>query len=138
MDPHLEREVWRRAGDKCEYCRIPQSADIIPHQIDHVIAVKHGGETASDNLALACIVCNCHKGPNIAGLDPLNRTLTRLFHTRHDRWGEHFHLQRNGMIVGQSAVGRVTIHVLNMNDPDAVALRASLVAEGLIDLESPL
>lgn len=54
MDKALEREVWRRAGDACEYCRMPQAFYDTRHQVDHVIARQHGGPTAADNLALAC------------------------------------------------------------------------------------
>jgi hypothetical protein len=33
---------------------LPQFLDILPFQIDHVIAIKHHGPTTSDNLALCC------------------------------------------------------------------------------------
>lgn len=132
MNAALEREVRRRAREQCEYCLIPQSADITPHQIEHVIARKHGGETTSDNLALACLNCNSHKGPNIAGLDPESRSLTRLFHPRTDSWDQNFRLERNGVIVGTTAVGRTTVIVLNMNEPNAVTLRGLLILEGTL------
>jgi hypothetical protein len=32
------RRVWRRAGDRCEYCLIPQFAFPLPFQIDHIDA----------------------------------------------------------------------------------------------------
>ena len=37
-------------------------------------------------------------------------------------WSEHF-LKRGDLIVGISPVGRVTVHVLNMNDEDRRELR---------------
>jgi hypothetical protein len=61
-----------------------------PFQIDHIIARKHGGGSAEDNLAFACFYCNTHKGPNIAGIDPVSREVVRLFHPRRDVWKEHF------------------------------------------------
>jgi len=70
MTETLAREVWRRAGNACEYCRMPQAFYPAPFQIDHIIARQHGGVTGIGNLALACLHCNAHKGPNIAGLDP--------------------------------------------------------------------
>jgi hypothetical protein len=96
-------------------------------QIDHVRAQKHGGVSALDNLALSCFACNSYKGPNIAGIDPMTGRSTRLFHPRRDRWTSHF--EWNGAIlVGRSRIGRATIHVLNMNHPDVVSIRDTLIA----------
>jgi 5-methylcytosine-specific restriction endonuclease McrA len=50
----LRRLVVDRAQNRCEYCLIPQELSLAKHQIDHVIAEKHGGETGSENLALSC------------------------------------------------------------------------------------
>lgn len=69
-DRALEAEVIRRAQGRCEYCHFPRSAAELPFHIDHIIAEKHGGPTAAENLAWACFSCNLRKGPNIAGLDP--------------------------------------------------------------------
>ncbi len=55
MEETLVQEVWHRAGDACEYCQLPQALHAEPHQIDHIIARQHGGPTALDNLALACL-----------------------------------------------------------------------------------
>ena len=43
--------------------------------LDHVIAQQHQGPTTYDNLALSCPHCNYHKGPNIAGNDPVTANL---------------------------------------------------------------
>jgi hypothetical protein len=51
MDSALRDAVRARAGDRCEYCLIPQSFDLFPFQFDHIIAQKHHGPTESDNLA---------------------------------------------------------------------------------------
>jgi 5-methylcytosine-specific restriction endonuclease McrA len=67
MDASLERLVWERAADRCEYCQTPQQADVLPFHIDHIIARQHGGETAAGDLALACYACNLHKGANLSG-----------------------------------------------------------------------
>ena len=84
MDKALDGEVRRRARDLCEYCHLPQHASPFQHVVDHVIARQHGGATTEANLALCCGRCNLHKGPNIAGLDPVTGQLTRLFHPRED------------------------------------------------------
>lgn len=58
----LRREVIERAGNRCEYCLLPAEVAFYPHEVDHVIAEKHGGATDIDNLAFACWRCNRHKG----------------------------------------------------------------------------
>jgi len=50
--------VYQRAGGCCEYCLIPEAVAFANHEIDHIIAQKHGGPTEADNLALSCVLCN--------------------------------------------------------------------------------
>jgi hypothetical protein len=135
MNLSLRRLVKRRAQYRCEYCRIPLGTSLTPFQIDHVIARKHGGSSVAANLAFCCFHCNLNKGPNIAGIDPNTGRMISLFHPRRDRWREHFALRIDGHILGRTDIGRVTISVLNMNAPDAVALRGCLVAEGRMKIE---
>jgi hypothetical protein len=97
-------------------------------QIDHIVAEKHGGQTVPGNLALACPHCNRYKGPNIAGLDPNSRQLVRLFHPRTDLWTEHFEFE-GPRILGRTAIGRATVHVLAMNTDDLLLLRLELLKE---------
>jgi hypothetical protein len=92
-------------------------------QVEHVIPKKHGGGDGLENLALACIDCNLHKGPNVAGFDPETDALTELFHPRRQQWAEHFEW-RGVLIVGRTAIGRVTVEVLNLNSDDQRQLRA--------------
>ncbi len=58
----LREEVRARSGRRCEYCLEPEDLAFARHQIDHVIAEKHGGETVLENLALCCTLCNRRKG----------------------------------------------------------------------------
>jgi hypothetical protein len=113
----------------CDYCRMPQLYDLLPFQIDHVIAKKHRGGNELQNLAIACLHCNSHKGPNIAGIDPQTRRITRLFHPRKEKWESHFRW-KGAQLVGLTAVGRATIAVLEMNHHERVAIRASLLKGG--------
>ena len=62
--------VQQRAQHACEYCRLPQVASILPHQVDHIIGRQHRGSDGLDNLCLCCIRCNLKKGPNLASVDP--------------------------------------------------------------------
>ena len=58
----MAEEVRHRAGNACEYCRMPQSFyPTVPFPIDHIIARQHGGRTVSSNLALSCLHWNSAK-----------------------------------------------------------------------------
>ena len=128
MDAATRQHVRDRAGNRCEYCGLRQKhSPLAPLQIEHIIPKKHGGSDESDNLALACIDYNLHKGPNLAGCDPETGQTTELFNPRTDRWADHF--ERSGpYLVGKTPVGRTTIYVLDMNGEDRVELRT--VVEG--------
>jgi hypothetical protein len=130
MKRSLERQVWRRAQSCCEYCQLPQEYSDLPFQIDHIIAEQHGGQTRLNNLALACLPDNKHKGPNLAGIDPLTGKLVALFHPRRQRWHRHFRW-KGPVLVGRTQTGRATVRVLAINAPDRVQLRRCLIAEGV-------
>jgi hypothetical protein len=109
---------------------MPAALDPLPFQVDHIIAEQHGGATVFNNLAWSCLHCNKHKGPNIAGIDPVTQQLVGLFDPRRQQWVRHF--SWNGpVLVGRTRTGRATIRVLAMNDPDFVAYRAELMEEGV-------
>ena len=126
----MKEIVRERAGERCEYCRMPQKAHLLTFPIDHIIARQHGGPTTLENLALSCVRCNSYKGPNISGMDPFTEEMTRLFHPRTDIWDEHFQLV-GANIKGLSGVGRTTVSLMQMNHPDYIALRESLIAEDM-------
>jgi 5-methylcytosine-specific restriction endonuclease McrA len=86
------------------------------HHVEHIIAIKHRGQTALDNLAWSCFQCNGNKGSDIASYDIETGELTRLFHPRTDHWEEHFELDSNAFVVGKTAIGRVTVF-LSTNEP---------------------
>ena len=109
---------------------MPQEFAEATHEVDHVIAEKHDGQSASENLALACFHCNNHKGPNIAGLDPVSGELSRLFHPRNDLWIEHFQWV-GASLTGISMIGRVTVRVLEINIRNRVLHRQALIEEGV-------
>ncbi len=118
----LRRSVIERSQVKCEYCKLHQDFSIYTHEIDHVIAMKHGGRTVLENLALSCLSCNRHKGSDLTSFDPLTGDVTRLFDPRSQVWAEYFELDR-GRIQGLSAIGRTTVMLLKFNTPTAVLNR---------------
>jgi len=125
IDAALREFVRLRAAGLCEYCRISERFTLAEHEIDHVIAVKHGGQTSAENLALCCTVCNRFKGSDIASLDPETGQLTPLFHPRIDRWDDHYRV-RNGEILALTAAGRATVRLLRMNRPARIGERQLL------------
>jgi 5-methylcytosine-specific restriction endonuclease McrA len=115
--------VRQRAEYRCEYCQLHQDdSPLAALHIEHIRPIKHGGTDDLENLCLACIECNLHKGTNLTGIDPETDEITPLFHPRKDNWDEHFGW--NGTrIAGSTAVGRATIRVLDLNGDDRLDLR---------------
>jgi hypothetical protein len=125
IDAATRRLVRERAGDKCEYCGLPQvRSPLAALQIEHILPRKHGGDDNPSNLALACIDCNLSKGSNIAGIDPVTTVTTELYHPRCQNWNAHFEWQGIN-IIGKTAIGRTTIEVLRMNSEEQLQLRVT-------------
>ncbi len=120
----LRRMVCDRANGYCEYCLIPEALALSSHQIDHIIAEKHSGETVGSNLALSCSICNKNKGSDIASIDPETGEVVRLYHPRKDRWENHFQIQtESGIIQPLTAIGRVTVRLLQINRAECLTER---------------
>ena len=130
MDQGLRELVRRRAGDACEYCRMPQQATpLISFHIEHIVSRQHGGTDDPDGLALACDRCNAFKGPNLTSIDPATRTVVALFNPRANAWSDHFVI-RGGHIAGLTPTGRATVRLLNMNAPRRVELLGEWMHDG--------
>ena len=98
MDQQTRELVRARAGNACEYCRLPHLATpLILFHVEHIVPRKPSGSDDPGCLALACDLCNAYKGPNLSSLDPDTGALVSLFHPRQDRWGDHFVL-RDGVL----------------------------------------
>jgi len=125
----LRRLVIERAQGCCEYCLIHQDDTEFTHHIDHCLARKHGGQTVSRNLALACVECNLHKGADVAAIDPVEQVTVVLFNPRVQTWSEHFSLDA-AHIMGKTPIGRATVALLRMNDPARLLERQRLLVAG--------
>jgi hypothetical protein len=67
---------------------------------------------------------------DLASLDATTGKLARLFNPRRHRWTKHFRWE--GLyLIGRTAIARVTIALLHMNDDIRVELREGLIAEGV-------
>jgi hypothetical protein len=122
----IRRLVTERAANQCEYCLLHQDDTSFTHAVDHIIALRHGGESMPENLALACIQCNRNKGNDLTTLDPLTNTVTLLFNPREQNWHEHFQLE-GARLVGLTPTGRATVALLRMNDPVRLQEREQLL-----------
>jgi HNH endonuclease len=129
MERALEQLVWQRARGRCEYCQISQADLYLAFEIDHIVAEHHKGLTKAGNLCLACFACNRHKGPNVAGVDPVTRKIIPLFNPRRHKWSRHFRWE-GPMLVGRTPTGRATIIALKINLDHRIDLRQGLIEEG--------
>ena len=123
----LRRQVIERAKNRCEYCLLPAEVAFFPHEVDHVIAEKHGGTTTIDNLAFACWRCNRHKGSDLTSFDPNTQALSPLFNPRTQVWTEHFAYEAETM-VGLTPEGRTTISLLQLNSQERLIERRLLTS----------
>jgi hypothetical protein len=130
MDARTRQLVRQRAGECCEYCRLPEAADEWPFNLDHIVARVHGGDDAPSNLSWSCTQCNLHKASNFASVDPATGTRVNLFNPREDVWRDHFALGPDGRIVGLTPAGRATVRLLDMNGSPQLDLRRELIQQG--------
>lgn len=125
----VRAQVRTRARGMCEYCRLPEQLTLVAHEVDHIIAAKHGGSGDLSNLALCCALCNRHKGTDLASVDPVTGRVEQLFHPRTDRWTDHFVLD-GPRIVGSTPAGRVTAKLLQFNRVERLRERALVLQAG--------
>ncbi|MBV6624075.1 MAG: HNH endonuclease [Rivularia sp. (in: Bacteria)] len=118
----LRRQVEQRANYSCEYCLLRSDVAFYSHEVDHIIAVKHGGATDAENLAFTCWRCNRHKGTDLGSFDPQTGEFSFLFHPRKQKWEEHFRME-NFNIQGLTAEGRTTANLLQLNIDERIAER---------------
>jgi hypothetical protein len=121
----LRRHVEERANYCCEYCQIQNTISFFPHEIDHVIAEKHGGQTNEMNLAYTCWRCNRHKGTDLGSFDPQTGEFNFLFNPRTQQWSDHF-TREDLAIMGLTPEGRTTVNLLQLNNEARLAERQRL------------
>ncbi len=122
----LRRLVEEQANQRCEYCQLPAGVSFFPHEVDHVIAEKHGGLTNADNLAFTCWRCNRHKGSDLGSFDPQTGAFSFLFNPRTQQWAEHFSFE-GITLIGLTPEGRTTVKLLQLNSDERLAERQRLV-----------
>lgn len=124
----LRRLVRARAGGCCEYCRLDEAVSFALHEIDHIIAEKHGGRTAAENLALSCTLCNRRKGSDLSSVDPETGEIVPLFHPRKDRWPDHFQID-GARLESLTPAAHATARLLGLNNAARHSERAASSAK---------
>jgi len=84
MDATSRQLVRERAGNLCEYCRLPQGSYDLTFHVEHIVAQQHQPDHTLFNLALAFDQCNLHKGTNLVTIEQQSGQQVRLFNPRSD------------------------------------------------------
>lgn len=120
----VRKRVAEAARYRCGYCLTQEAIIGMPLEIEHIVPVAVGGISAEANLWLSCVFCNRYKGSQTYGIDKVSGDETPLFNPRTQLWSDHFLWEDGGLyIVGKTAVGRVTIKLLHLNNPFIVRSR---------------
>ena len=98
--------------------------------IEHVVPRSKSGDSALENLALACPGCNLHKASRVEAVDPATGNWVPLFHPVWQAWTEHFRF-KGYEIEGLTAVGRATVVALDLNRQRRQLIREVEKAFGL-------
>jgi hypothetical protein len=128
----LRQFVTERAFGCCEYCMSKEKFSSQSFSLEHIFPKILGGNQDIDNLALACQGCNNFKFTKIKIIDKDTETETSLFNPRQDEWTEHFGWNHNcTIILGLSAIGRVTVDALQLNRENLINQRIIYRAFGI-------
>lgn len=131
LSPAVRREVARRAGYSCSYCRTREEIAGAAFTVDHIIPQALGGRDDLDNLCLACWDCNRLKHAHVTGIDPYTGERVSLFDPNHQRWADHFAWGEGGqLIIGGTPQGRATVDQLQLNRPILVRARNQWIRAG--------
>lgn len=118
----VKKLVIARAGNRCEYCRVPEYLSAFDYHIEHIIGIQHGGPSEHENLAYCCSSCNWKKGPNIGTVLEYGGPLMPLYNPRTQNWFDHFKAE-NGHIKPLTPIGEATVKLLELNQPSKVEER---------------
>ena len=130
MNPALRNRVRQRAFGRCEYCQAPDWVTELPHEADHIRALKHDRPTVLANLCWACARCNDFKGSDASEFVPGTDRLVRLFNPRIDIWDDHFSWD-GALLRGKTEIAQATIALLRFNADHRVNIRLALMDDGL-------
>jgi hypothetical protein len=125
----LQRRVRERFSNYCAYCRTAEALTATTFEFEHIIPTSAGGDTAFENLCLACPMCNRHKSDHLLASDPVTQTEVPLFDPQKQVWRDHFSWSDDGtQVVGLTPTGRATVAAFKMNRPQMIRVRRMWVA----------
>ncbi len=120
--------VYQRANVCCEYCQTCEYNTGQPMHVEHII--PNAGDEL-ENLCLSCSSCNLSKATFTTGVDADTGVEAALFNPRIQTWSEHFEWIDSGLrLRGKTAVGRVTITRLKMNQQRLIRARRNWIIAG--------
>ncbi|MEL7223848.1 MAG: HNH endonuclease [Cyanobacteria bacterium J06576_12] len=126
VSAELKAQIRQQARNRYGYCLSLQQYVLGTLEIEYIIPKSAGGSSREDNLWMACRPCNSHKADRTHGIDPLSEETVALYHPRKQTWNDHFAWSNDGThIVGTTPCGRVTVEILQLNNPFSVAVRRS-------------
>ncbi|NJM53367.1 MAG: HNH endonuclease [Blastocatellia bacterium] len=127
----LKEKIRQAANNRCGYCLSHQRYTMSKLEIEHIFPLAEGGDDNEQNLWLACGLCNGYKSDRTEGFDEQTQTLMPLFNPRTQVWSEHFDWSLDGIeIIGLTAIGRVTVVLLQLNNEIAVEVRRNWIIAG--------
>ena len=127
----LKELVVKRAKNSCEYCQMSAKFTYFPFHIEHIVSLKHGGQSIESNLAYSCPICNLNKGSDIGTFVENPNVIIRFYNPRIDIWEDHFCVESNGLLTAKTLIGRGTIKILNFNHIDSVIERREMIRLGI-------
>lgn len=131
LSAELRQQLVEADDHRCVYCQTTQSNSGHPMVTDHIIPQSKGGLTEFENSCFACRRCNEFKGATTKAEDPLSGKVVPLFHPRRQQWRDHFAWDAAGVrIEGLTAIGRVTVMALKMNNEVILHARQNWVSAG--------
>jgi hypothetical protein len=131
ISENLRQQIIIAANYRCEYCKSSTQITGIPLVIDHIHPQSLGGGDHLENSAAACYRCNLLKGRKVQGFDSETGQQVSLFNPRIHSWSENFTWIDDGrMMTGTTALGRVTILALQLNNDNLVVARSFWISVG--------
>jgi len=109
----IRRLVRERASYSCEFCGVTEIDAGGELTIDHFHPKSKGGGDDPDNLVYSCARCNQYKGDYWS----CSTIAPQLWNPRKEPASRHFLELDNGVLMGLTEVGIVSIERLRLNRP---------------------
>ncbi|HEY0771989.1 MAG TPA: HNH endonuclease signature motif containing protein [Sphingobacteriaceae bacterium] len=131
LSDKTKKKIRKSANNRCGYCLARQDLVYAELQFDHQNPLSKGGDNDEKNYWLACPKCNRAKSDKTDGFDEITKTRAPLFNPRTQNWHEHFEWSADGLyIVGKTAIGRVTVIEVNLNNDLFIRVRQNWIKAG--------